>query len=64
MALEMDQAFDYMKEIGTYLKEKEDVAIVKECEEMTKNVFEDHMDIMEELNAMMLADNEEADKSL
>ena len=37
---------------------------MKECEEKTRDVIEEHMDIMEELNAKMLEVNEADDKQL
>ena len=31
MAVEMDLALDYMKDVGTFLKEREDINILTEC---------------------------------
>lgn len=64
MALEMDQAHDYMKEVGQYLQEREDIAIMKDCEQTTKDVIDEHIDMMEELNSWMLAENMAADKQM
>ena len=60
----MDQAHDYMKEVGQYLQEREDIAIMKDCEQTTKDVIDEHIDMMEELNSWMLAENMAADKQM
>ena len=64
MALEMDQAFEYMKEVGTYLQDKEDIEILGNCNEMTEQVIDQHLDLIADLNDMMLKENDEADKQM
>jgi len=54
MALEMDQAFDYLKEIGTFLETKEDVGVLDECEKEAEKAIDQHIDLLEDLSSMML----------
>lgn len=61
MALELDQAFDYMKDVGEYLKEKEDIQILEGQEQQARTAIEEHMDLVDELNELMLMENDRAD---
>lgn len=64
MALEVDQAFDYMKDVGEYLKEKEDIKILEGQEQQARTAIEEHMDLVDELNELMLMENDRADLQL
>ena len=62
IALEMDMALDYMGEVGKFLEEKKDIQLLGDCEEITQNVVEEHIDIIQKLNEDFLAENLEADR--
>ena len=58
----MDMALNYMGELGTFLTEKEDLAILGDQEELASKVVNEHIDMMEKMNEEFLRENEEADK--
>ena len=58
----MDMALNYMGELGAFLTEKEDLAILGDQEELASKVVNEHIDMMEKMNEEFLRENEEADK--
>lgn len=50
IALEMDQALDFMKDVGVFLKEKTDVEILKGCEKQAQDIMDAHFDLLDDLN--------------
>lgn len=61
MALEMDLAMDYLGDMGEYFKKRQEIEVLEECEEMAVDAIEDHIDLVEQMHAMILAENELAD---
>ena len=64
IALEMDQALDYMKDVGVFLKDKEDTNLLGDCKEITQKAIDEHFDVLDELNEELLKQNDEADDHL
>lgn len=64
IALEMDLALDYMKDVGKFLTDREDMDILNDCEEMTQVVIENHIDLMTKLNEEFIEENLAADNQL
>ena len=64
IALEMDLALEFMKDVGTFLKEKEDIQMLQDCEEQVETVLDKHCDMLDDLNKMMLVENDKADLQL
>lgn len=61
MALEMDLAMEYMGDLGEFLKKREDIETLQECEELAADAIENHLDVVEKMYTMILAENELAD---
>ena len=64
IALEMDQALDYMGEVGKFIEDREDIDILGDCEEMAQNVIEKHIDLIDQLNNEFIEENLQADHQL
>ena len=64
MALEMDLAMDYLGDMGDYFKKREDMNVLEECEEIAADAIEEHINVMEQVHAMILAENEAADEQV
>ena len=61
MALEMDMAMEYLGDLNTFFKKREDIAILENCEEMAAEAIDEHIDLVEKVYALICAENEVAD---
>jgi len=61
IALEMDMAMEYLGDLTTFFKKREDIAILENCEQIAEEAIDEHIDLVDKVYAIMCAENDLAD---
>ena len=62
MGLEMDMAMEYLGDLQLFMKEGKEMEMLDKCNDTAAEAIDEHCETLKQIQAMMLAENDEADK--